>query len=266
MSFIFVFKLIDVFFICVFKSTHHLISDDDEGNEDQDFIDADFGPNQDEDNDQSVNQTQQMATLSNEIINGDELISLTANIVDNHLNTPEHLEPVPNFVQMVIEVDEDEDQGFAAQFNDDCVSSDDENNNLSNESIQDSNDDLIEEKKCHRQRSQSDCPPNRLIPLHTYRSLPNLYSLDSRSSFEKVEHIIIDDQQPVTTISNLLVKKKSIDDADLNSSQNQIHMRTSSEEILELTSHDNQTTVKDWNISYLSRLISCCWFSILVRR
>ena len=217
------------------QTIRQLINDNDEANEDQDFIDADFGPNQDEETEQSINQIQPSILDENEIIHEEELIVLNSNLpaFDPH---------EVNGVLVEIDEDDEEDQGFGAQFNDDCASTDDENNHASNLSLNQSIEDLNEPKKCLHQRSQSDFQLNR-TNIQRYFSLPNLSSIDSRISFEKIEHIIIDDQQPATTMSNVLIKKKSFDEVDQNFVQKKKSSRKLSEEILENSPQENFSSV-----------------------
>ncbi|CAF0724903.1 unnamed protein product [Rotaria sp. Silwood1] len=208
------------------QSTRELISDDDEGNEDQDFIDEDLCPNQDEDNDQQQQ--------DNEFINEEQL---NPNILNNDHQQFEANQQNP-FPMVIVQIDEDEDQGFGAQFNDDCQSSDDENNHLSTISLNNNNDndnenELIYTKKKFLQRSQSDSELYK-YNYQTFLSLPSL-SINSRNYFEKIEHIIIDDQQPITTISNLIIKKKQDDDNDHLFLRKKRILRKSSEEIIEIS-------------------------------
>lgn len=206
------------------QSLRELISDDDEGNEDQDFIEEDFGPNQDDEIDATV------AADADEQFNP----NILENPVQNDLiNANDQL--------LLIQIDEDEDQGFGAQFNDDCPSSDDENNHQStlslNTNLNLSNGKIL--KKFSIQHSQSNIELNRKkFSRQQYLSLPNL-STNSRDSFEKIEHFIIDDQQPITTISNLFVKKKSLDDNEQFNCRKKKMLRKSSEEILEISNQDS---------------------------
>ncbi|CAF4879753.1 unnamed protein product [Rotaria socialis] len=180
------------------QSTRELISDEDEGNEDQDFIDEDLCPNQDDDNDQQQ--------ADDDIINDEQL---NPNIPNND-HQPFEQNPFPI---VIVQIDEDEDQGFGAQFNDDCQSSDDENNHLSTISLNNDNNEneneLIYTKKKPLQHSQSDSALNK-CQYHTFFSLPSL-SINSRSRYEKIEHIIIDDQQPTTTIEQSVFLSFMID-------------------------------------------------------
>ena len=221
-----------------------MISDDDEGNEEQDFIEEDFGPNQDEENEppttqQGEDQASPAESDDNEIINVEQFLLINANIVEHDQRM--HLDPPDAFPLLLLQIDEDEDQGFGAQFNDDCVSSDDENNHLSTISLDQPADEMNYSKKGRRQRSQSDSQLHEQC-YSTFLSLPTL-SMHSRRSFSKVEHIIIDDQQPpTTTMSNLMIKKKSDDDLDCSSflqkKKKKRIPRDSSEEILEISNHD----------------------------
>ncbi|UJR25853.1 hypothetical protein I4U23_007203 [Adineta vaga] len=212
------------------QSTRELISDDDEGNEDQDFIDEDFGPNQDDDTDQ--------IQTDNEITNEEPL---NPNIFDNdqqQLQQIEANEPIL-FPIVIVQIDEDEDQGFGAQFNDDCQSSDDENNHVSTISLNNnhsSENELVYSKKKFLQRSQSytDSSHKTLTKFH---SLPSL-SMNCNNDFEKVEHIIIDDQQPLTTMSNFLIHKKQNNDEDYSVLRKKRLLRKSSEEIIEISNQE----------------------------
>ena len=223
-----IFFFVFLFLLFFLKSIRELISDDDEGNEDQDFIEEDFGPNQDDDIDAAV------APDPDEQFN--------PNILEN----PSQNELIhPNDQLLLIQIDEDEDQGFGAQFNDDCQSSDDENNHQSTLSLN-VNSNLCHEKfsskKFSLQYSQSTVELNRKkVSRQRFFSLPNL-SIDSRDSFEKIEHFIIDDQQqppPRTTISTCFVKKKSPDDNEQINSRKKKLLRKSSEEILEISNQDS---------------------------
>ncbi|CAF2051055.1 unnamed protein product [Rotaria magnacalcarata] len=215
------------------QSTRELISDEDEGNEDQDFIDEDLCPNQDDDIDQQQ--------ADDEIINEEQL---NPNIPNND-HQPFEQNPFPI---VIVQIDEDEDQGFGAQFNDDCQSSDDENNHLSTISLNNDNNEneneLIYTKKKLLQHSQSDSALNK-CHYHTFLSLPSL-SINSRNRYEKIEHIIIDDQQPITTMSNLISKKKQNDDNDYLFLRKKKLLRKSSEEIMVVSNDDSlQANVDD---------------------
>lgn len=145
-----------------------------------------------------------------------------------------------------VQIDEDEDQGFGAQFNDDCQSSDDENNHLSTLSLNNNNDnELIDIKKSFLRHSQSDIQLNKKF-FKKFSSLPNLRQINSSNSFEKIEHFIIDDQQPITTISNLIIKKKQDDDdnEDVLERKKKI-LRKSSEEIIEISNRETSPQVKE---------------------
>ncbi|CAF0984747.1 unnamed protein product [Adineta steineri] len=221
------------------QSTRELISDEDEGNEDQDFIDEDFGPNQDDDTDQQQQ--------DNEIINEEQL---HPNILDNDQPQQQAIElnePIL-FPIVIVQIDEDEDQGFGAQFNDDCQSSDDENNHLSTISLNNTNNEneLAYSKKKFLQRSQSDTELNHR-KSQIYLSLPSL-TINSDNQYEKFEHIIIDDQQPLTTMSNLLIKKKQDnDDNEYLFLRKKKILRKSSEEIIEISNQESplQTIVDE---------------------
>lgn len=226
-----------------------MISDDDEGNEDQDFIEEDFGPNQDEENDppttqQDEDQVPPEDSDDNEIINVEQFHLINANILE-HDQQRMHLDPQDAFPLLLMQIDEDEDQGFGAQFNDDCVSSDDENNHLSTISLDQPAHEMSYSKKGRRQRSQSDSQLQEQR-YSMFLSLPTL-SMHSRRSFSKVEHIIIDDQQPpTTTMSNLMIKKKSDDDLDcsfIRLKKKKRIPRDSSEEILEISNHNASSQV-----------------------
>lgn len=226
-----------------------LISDQDEGNEDQDFIDEDFGPNQEEENEAVSAQVPANLMVVEDVPHPQEnVLFLNANILEQEQVDDDEPIVLP---MAVIQIDEDEDQGFGAQFNDDCPSSDDENNHVSTISLNDqvdrdeSDDDqrLTCTKKKRYQRSQSDSQIHRR-DYTTFLSLPSL-SLHSRNSFEKVEHIIIDDQQPATTMSNLIVKKKQDEDSEYLLSQKKRILRKSSEEILEISNDEISSTVSD---------------------
>ena len=215
-----------------------MISDEDEGNEDQDFIEEDFGPNQDEENEQHHEQDDGM--------NSDEpFLVVNSNQLDHDSHHREQHEPLP-VAMALVQIDEDEDQGFGAQFNDDCQSSDEENNHLSTISLNNDNTDeneLAYVKKPLHQRSQSDSQLH-VKNYTTFLSLPSLSSVPSGNAFKKVEHIIIDDQQPpTTTISSLLIKKKPEEDLDYIFSQKRKMPRPSSEELIELSNHDSSSQV-----------------------
>lgn len=210
-----------------------MISDDDEGNEDQDFIDEDLCPNQDEDTDQQPQ--------DNEVINEEPL---NQNIPNNDHQQFDPNQQIP-FPIVIVQIDEDEDQGFGAQFNDDCQSSDDENNHVSTLSINNDNNienELIYTKKKCLLRSQSDSQLYK-CKYQTFLSLPSL-STKSQNQFEKIEHIIIDDQQPTTTVSNLIIKKKQDDDNDSLLLRKKKISRKSSEEIIEISNQESSPEVR----------------------
>ena len=220
----------------VFQSTRELISDEDEGNEDQDFIEEDFGPNQDDENEQPPEQ-------DNDMSSDEPFLVVHANQLDHDSHHSELHEPLPAPI-VLVQIDEDEDQGFGAQFNDDCQSSDEENNHLSTISLNNNNTDeneLVYVKKPVHQRSQSDSQLH-VKNYTTFLSLPSL-SVHSGSAFEKVEHIIIDDQQPpTTTMSSLMIKKKPDEEHDHIFSQKRKIPRTSAEELIELFNHESSSS------------------------
>ncbi|CAF4438207.1 unnamed protein product, partial [Adineta steineri] len=128
--------------------------------------------------------------------------------------------------------------------NDDCQSSDDENNHLSTISLNNTNNEneLAYSKKKFLQRSQSDTELNHR-KSQIYLSLPSL-TINSDNHYEKFEHIIIDDQQPLTTMSNLLIKKKQDnDDNEYLFLRKKKILRKSSEEIIEISNQESPLQV-----------------------
>ena len=87
------------------------ISDQDEGNEDQDFIDEDFGPNQEEENDVAAVPIQSNLVVEDVLPHSSEnVLFLNANILEQEqIDEDENPIPLP---LAVIQIDEDEDQGF----------------------------------------------------------------------------------------------------------------------------------------------------------
>jgi hypothetical protein len=167
---------------------------------------------------------------------------LNPNILDNNPPEIEDNEQI-----LFVQIDEDEDQGFGAQFNDDCQSSDDENNHLSTLSLHNNNNnenELSYSKKKFLQRSQSDSELYK-NECRRFISLPNL-SINSRDEYEKFEHFIIDDQQPTTTISNLIIKKKQDDDNEYLCLRKNEILRKSSEEIIEISNQESSPKVKSF--------------------
>lgn len=178
---------------------------------------------------------------------------MNPNILDHHPVIVDENE------QMVfVQIEEDEDQGFGAQFNDDCPSSDEENNHRSTLSLTDHRPDHHwlnwKTKSLQRSQSDSDFFPNR---YQRFFSLPNLFN-QSRAQYEKIEHFIIDDQQPTTTISNLIIKKKQDEDdeeeeddeKEISTLRKKKIWRKSSEEILEISNQEATPQVE----------ISCFFF------
>lgn len=163
---------------------------------------------------------------------------MNPNILDDHPPVIDENEQV-----LFVQIDEDEDQGFGAQFNDDCPSSDDENNHRSTLSLSNKQEnDWLDSKKKRLERSQSDSDlyPNR---YERFLSLPNVSS-QSPDQYEKIEHFIIDDQQPVTTASNLMIKKKQQEEEkDGLSLRKKKGWRKSSEEILEISNQESTSQV-----------------------
>jgi len=67
-----------------------------------------------------------------------------------------------------------------------------------------------------------------------------------------MEHIIIDDQQPLTTMPNLIIKKKQEDDNDDLFLRKKKILRKSSEEIIEISNQESPLQVKEFSNHFFS--------------